>query len=226
MIRAFTFLFSLALVIAFAGCGGDGLVYTGPDDQNPNPPAGNNPGSNYYQLQANINLSREIGHAPLPVNMTAEVKGGKAPFVYRWDVNNDGHWDYFGPQYAEIGIHFASAGLYKILLEVEDSREQSYRANAQIQVMPSGPAAIPTVWPTAGDAPLTVELDGSASYDLDGYIVLYEWDFESDGVYDYESATDGTTDTTYYTQGTYNATLRVTDDDGFQDVATVQAVAL
>ena len=226
MIRAFTLVFSFALLIALAGCQGGGLIWTDPGGQNPNPPTGNNPGSNYYQLQANIKLSRDLGHAPMPVNMIAEVKGGRAPFIYRWDVDGDGEWDYFGPQYVEVGVHFASKGLYTILLEVEDTNEQSYRANAQVQVLPSGPAAYTSVWPTAGNAPLDVELDGSGSYDLDGYIVLYEWDFESDGVYDYESATEGSTTTTYFSQGTYNATLRVTDDDGFTDVASVQVVAL
>jgi len=63
--------------------------------------------------------------------------------------------------------------------------------------------------PTSGKAPLTVNFDGSASYDPDGDIISYEWDFG-----------DGNTDTgvsvnhTYTSSGTFTATLTVTDDDG------------
>jgi len=54
-----------------------------------------------------------------------------------------------------------------------------------------------------------VQFDGSESYDKDGDIVLYSWDFG-----------DGTTSTqqnpthTYSSQGTYIVTLTVTDNDG------------
>ena len=34
-----------------------------------------------------------------------------------------------------------------------------------------------------------ITLDGSASSDPDGSIVLYEWDYESDGIYDWSSPT-------------------------------------
>ena len=49
--------------------------------------------------------------------------------------------------------------------------------------------------------------------DLDGIVVLCEWDFEDDGTYDYSSATSGTTDHTYAVSGVYTARLRVTDDE-------------
>jgi len=72
-----------------------------------------------------------------------------------------------------------------------------------------------------------VPLDSSGSYHLDPAktIVLYEWDFESDGVYDFSSVDpyaehtyptyynpDGTVDETL-TYRDYTVTLRVTDDN-------------
>jgi len=57
-----------------------------------------------------------------------------------------------------------------------------------------------------------VTFDGSAS-DLDGTVVLYEWDFDGDGTYD-ASNTNGTATHTYTTEGDYTAKLRVTDDQG------------
>ena len=56
---------------------------------------------------------------------------------------------------------------------------------------------------------LTVTFDASSSYDPDGYIVSYEWDF-GDG-----STASGVTVTHTYSQpGTYTVTLTVTDNDG------------
>jgi PKD repeat protein len=226
MFRAFTFLFAIMMFIGLVSCSGNGPVNPGPQGGNPNPPQGGNPGSTIYQLQAYIDLSRTVGNAPLPINMTAVVKGGLAPYYFRWDVDGDKAWDYGGIGVEEIGIQYASAGMYAILLEVEDSSGQLYQAFGQVQVKPSGPAANPIVLPTQGKAPLKCTLDGSNSEDLDGKIVKWEWDFNSDGIYDFESTTESDTEFTYETQGTYNATLRVTDDDGFTDVASAQVVVL
>lgn len=217
---------AIVILLSTIGCGNDGLVMPKEDDSPINPPKGTNPGSNYYQLQVNIELDRDIGNAPLPVTMNAVVKGGKAPYYYRWDVTSDGRWDYGGIGIYEVGVKYLSAGVYRITLEVEDSNEQFYRTSTQIQVLPSGPSAMPKVKPIIGYAPLSVELDGSDSFDRDGDIVLYEWDFTSDGVYDYESEDEPVTTADYESPGTYNATLRVTDNDGFTDVASVQIVVL
>jgi len=50
--------------------------------------------------------------------------------------------------------------------------------------------------------------------DADGKIVLYEWDFETDGTYDYSNTLTGEITHQYITAGTYTATLRVTDNEG------------
>ena len=66
----------------------------------------------------------------------------------------------------------------------------------------------------------TITFDGSSSYDLDGVIVLYEWDFDDDGIYDYSSSTTGTAYYSYAMAGVYTAKLRVTDDKISSDVDT------
>ncbi|MEW5735235.1 MAG: PKD domain-containing protein, partial [Thermodesulfobacteriota bacterium] len=57
-------------------------------------------------------------------------------------------------------------------------------------------------------------LDGSGSYHTDPFrrIVLYEWDVNGDGTYDYASV-QPTAKHTYHTLGSYTVTLRVTDDN-------------
>ena len=76
------------------------------------------------------------------------------------------------------------------------------------------PVANCTVNPLSGAVPLWVDLDGSSSYDPDGSIVLYEWDFEGDGVYERSNPASGITGYNYDSIGTYNAALRVTDNEG------------
>jgi PKD repeat protein len=63
--------------------------------------------------------------------------------------------------------------------------------------------------PASGNAPLTVNFDGSGSSDPNGTIVSYAWDF-GDG----QSGSGGQTSHTYTGAGTFTATLTVTDNDG------------
>lgn len=68
---------------------------------------------------------------------------------------------------------------------------------------------------------LDVDFDASESYDLDGTVVRYDWDFNDDGTYDQLDA-GVTVQHTYPEAGTYRCTVRVHDDDNLTDEATVQ----
>ena len=76
----------------------------------------------------------------------------------------------------------------------------------------------------------TITLDGSASEDPNGLIMKYEWDFESDGTYDYketqsdapDGSFDGQTNHKYLDDGEHIATLRVTDDDNLAATDTTE----
>ena len=68
--------------------------------------------------------------------------------------------------------------------------------------------------PTSGPAPLTVQLDGSSSSDLDGDELLFLWDF-GDG----EFADGAVVSHTYDTLGQYTIELTVTDEFGNQATA-------
>jgi hypothetical protein len=80
--------------------------------------------------------------------------------------------------------------------------------------------------PYSGNPGDTITFDGSGSYDPDGTIVLYEWDFTGDGTYDYTSTDTGIAYHTYDSVGIYDVTLRVTDDRGgvSTDVTSVTIV--
>ncbi|RMG89947.1 MAG: PKD domain-containing protein, partial [Chloroflexi bacterium] len=75
------------------------------------------------------------------------------------------------------------------------------------------PVAIVNADPTFGSVPLDVTFTASAT-DVDGSVVLYEWDFDGDGFYDWSSTINGNTSHQYTTGGNYVAVLRVTDNLG------------
>lgn len=79
--------------------------------------------------------------------------------------------------------------------------------------------------PKSGTVPLTVNFSASGSYDPDGAIVLYEWDFDDDGTYDSSSPTSAFAQHTYQDAGGYAAWLRVTDDKGSSSKAYVTIAA-
>lgn len=73
--------------------------------------------------------------------------------------------------------------------------------------------------PYLGYLGMPVTFDGSGSYDPDvgDSIILFEWDFDADGTYDF-SATDPAASHTYVTLGFFNVLLRVQDNFGLLDV--------
>lgn len=71
------------------------------------------------------------------------------------------------------------------------------------------PVAISSATPIFGTAPLTVEFGGNQSYDSDGSITSYSWDFGD--------STTGTGEITFHTfsdAGSFEVNLTVTDDKG------------
>jgi len=65
--------------------------------------------------------------------------------------------------------------------------------------------------PIAG---LPISFDGTHSFDFDGIIVSYAWDFDSDGIID---STDSIVDYTFQQSGTYDVALTAIDDTGNGD---------
>ena len=82
------------------------------------------------------------------------------------------------------------------------------------------PTARISAKPTAGDAPLTVAFDGSASTDPEQRPLKYSWDLNGDGTFG--DATGRTAGHTYTTNGIYTASLRVTDDQGASNTTSVK----
>ncbi len=81
------------------------------------------------------------------------------------------------------------------------------------------PVAVAAASPRSGDAPLTVNFDGSGSSDPDGSSLSYAWDLDGDGAHD--DSTEAGPRWTYNSSGNHVASLRVTDPAGASDTDSV-----
>ncbi|MBN1784335.1 MAG: PKD domain-containing protein [Candidatus Bathyarchaeota archaeon] len=129
---------------------------------------------------------------------------------YDWDFG-DGKSDSVA-----VSHSYVVDGLYTVILKVVDDDGASDRTTALITVKNRPPVADINTSTTILDKEETVVFDASESYDLDGTIVSYSWDF-GDGT----KAAGVTTSYSYSATGEYTVTLTVTDDDGATDTTTV-----
>jgi PKD repeat protein len=110
------------------------------------------------------------------------------------------------------------AGDYTLSLVASDGLYWSmpdYVTITVVEILP--PVAVADASPTSGQAPLTVQFDGTASYDPQGGELLYNWNF-GDGTH---MSAEASPTHTYQFAGTFVASLRVVDDLGQNDVDTV-----
>ena len=86
------------------------------------------------------------------------------------------------------------------------------------------PHAIVVAQPTYGAPPLTVSFDASYSWDEDGSIdkFLWDWDGEVFGPADVETGTTATNSHTYMEDGVYTAWVAVNDDAGGSSFTSVR----
>lgn len=82
---------------------------------------------------------------------------------------------------------------------------------APINILPTARLA---VTPTVALIGQTVRADASASTDVDGSIVRYEWDFDNNGTYEVRSSSIRVTGRSYPVPGQQTIRLRVTDNRG------------
>jgi len=150
---------------------------------------------------------------PLRLFYSLNRLDGEPDFFYSSDTTGNTSHTYTAP------------GIYHPVLTVTDNDGNTDTGSLTITVLvPGAPTAHAAADPTVGDNPLVVHFTGTGS-DPNGQIVLYEWDFEGDGVYDWSSSESGETHHTYEDVGTYQAVLRVTDNDGYQATDTVEITA-
>jgi len=124
-------------------------------------------------------------------------------------------------------------GTHTVTLTVTDSGGRAGQDTATIVVNDFGPTAhvesVPPVIPPitlAVDAGEEVTFDASGSTSSPDAIVSYEWDWNYGGIAGFTPSGDTGEKIahTFDTAGTYTVAVRVTDDDGSTDVATLDVV--
>jgi flagellar hook assembly protein FlgD len=178
---------------------------------------------------ASTATSRELSHAAgrfnhhwlgLPVPSAAADADALAQSMdevtkaARYDTANDTYQSWFELNSAWMGENFPMEPGIGVVVSVS--------AAAQFAPATGWPSATAEAVPDTGYESITVQLDGTAS-DVNGSIARYQWDFEGDGVFDYDSAAGPAVQHTYYLPdqgpGTYRPTLLVTDDQGHRAMA-------
>ena len=138
---------------------------------------------------------------------------------YEWDFENDGTWDSISTE--PIATHgYTKHGIYTVALKVIDNEGFSDKESKSITVksLPIATFAFSPESPLVGE---TVTFNATESYDPDGTIDNYEWDFgdSTSEIYVSEKLTAIVTHT-YTTYGTYTVTLTVTDNDNLSNSTT------
>ncbi len=167
------------------------------------------------------------GPAPLDVAFTCTGSDSDGTIVlYEWDFEGDGTFDFSSPSSGSTTHTYAAEGQFDATCRVTDNDGLTGTARTTNTVIRPGPPGSPSVTatasPTSGNAPLTVSLDGSAVDD--GTIVLWEWDFDGDGTFDFSSPTSPATSHVYADGGIFAAALRATDDAGLSGTDNVEIV--
>lgn len=116
---------------------------------------------------------------------------------------------------------YEASGSYEITLTVVDDLGATDTASATVEVSAPAPNVAPTASFHADATALSVAFDGSASFDPDGEVVGYLWQF-GDGV----DGTGAQAGHTYGAPGTYSVTLTVLDDLGAVGTTTQEVVVV
>jgi len=166
---------------------------------------------------ATASVSPSNGAVPLDVTLSCNGQSPNGSIVlWEWDFDGDGTYDYSSASSGTTTHTYDTVGEFAAQCRVTDSAGLSGESgiiNTTVRPRPEGsPSVTATANRTSGTAPLNVSLSGSV---VGGStIVLYEWDFEGDAVFDYSSASSPSVGHTYTAGGIFGATLRVTDDLG------------
>jgi large repetitive protein len=135
----------------------------------------------------------------------------------RWALDADGVFnDGTG---SSVTRTFATPGTYNVKLEVTDNLGATSTVTKTVTVANRGPTAAFTATPASAPTGQSFSF-ASTSTDPDGTIASQAWDTDGDATEDFNDGTGATASRSFATPGVYTIRLRVTDNNGAQNVTT------
>jgi PKD repeat protein len=183
-------------------------------------------GNTGQSLDVRFTATPGFGTVPFNVQFTAYVSGGKQPYQYAWDFQNDGTFDNFTANplftYTTIGTKVADNQYLQFpVLKVTDSRgvtgtnldDNNGDGNPDFRIainaLPpgGGMTVVANANPLNGQAPLTVEFTGSVTGGSGS--TQYAWEFGDTTSTPYAASSLATH--TYLSPGTFKAHVTAKD---------------
>ena len=159
----------------------------------------------------------EMGVEFTYTSSTYDIDGDEIRYRFDWGDGNYSNWSNFMSSNTSVSMshHWSSISNYsvRVMAQDENSMNSSWSPVLNVTVSQAGPGEIPPVADinVSSNALVnqTIVFDASGSYDMDGVIVSYQWDF-GDG----ETGTGVNSEHVYKKPGEYTVTLIVTDNNG------------
>ncbi|MBL8880360.1 MAG: PKD domain-containing protein [Phycisphaerales bacterium] len=167
-------------------------------------------------ITAIITASSTRGTPPLRVTLSGAESSSTAGDIvsYRWNAAALALGTRNGPS---ATYDFDSPGRYTVLLTVVDAAGNEAAASVDIRIQGETPTAVIQSDRTSGNAPLTVNFDGTASGASDDTIGDYFWNFG-----DFGESRDTKPAHVFLAAGTYTVTLRVVTGGGVEATTTTE----
>ncbi len=143
---------------------------------------------------------------------------------YEWDLDGNGTFETNTGSNPTAGANYAAEAEIPISVRVYDDKLAVDIETKTLKVGgpdPQPPVAAFSAQPNPAITDLPVQFDGAAAKDSDGTIVKYEWDLDGNGSFETSTGATATAQRSYSFAITVQTRLRVTDDTGMTDTATV-----
>jgi PKD domain len=135
---------------------------------------------------------------------------------YSWDLDGNGTFETNTGNTASAATSYQALGQRTVRVRVTDSHGTTAVASVT-ETVTRAPSAAFTFAPSPAVVGETVRFDGSQSSD-DSKVVDYAWDLDGNGTFETDTHANPKTTMKYNAPGTVNVRLRVTDDNGLQDI--------
>jgi chitodextrinase len=156
---------------------------------------------------------------------TTDLDGDDISYFFNWGDGTNSGWigPYANGEICSTSHVWQSPGMYNISVKAKDVYEEESGWSPQLLITMGNiaPTANASVSETVGLVDSLLTFNGSQSFDQDGYIKNWSWDF-GDG----SNETGEIVTHSYSNSGTYNVTLTVTDDDDAKDEDSITVVII